>query len=110
MIVNCPECRKPMSSKAPACPNCGMERGELSDDQLNELTRRRLRDRVYRLKMSNYAAISVLLAAAGWYFYQSSNLDMMPTRGPLILVSIGAAADVLSRGLLFKAKRDLKRL
>ena len=108
MIINCPSCRKPMSSKAPACPSCDTERGDLSDEQLSELSRRRLRDRIYRLKMASYAAISVLLAAAGWYFYEASDLDLTPSTGHLVLVALGSVAYVIVRALLFAAKRALK--
>ena len=110
MIVNCPNCGKAMSSKAPLCPHCGYERGEVSDEQLQELARRRLRDKVYRLKMSSYLAITLLLAAAGWYFYEASDVNMTPSTGPILLVAVGSVAYVITRGLLFKAKRDLKRL
>jgi len=99
-----------MSSKAPLCPNCGFERGEVSDEQLQEMERRRLRDRIYRLKMSSYGAITLLLVAAGWYFYQNADLELRPTAGPLLLVAVGAVAYVIVRGLLFKAKREMKRL
>lgn len=98
-----------MSSKVPQCPNCGQERGEVSDERLEELARRSLRDRVYRLKMASYGAITLLLVAAGWYFYESSDLDLTPSPGPLVLVAIGAVAYVITRGMLFKARRDLKR-
>ncbi len=98
-----------MSSKAPLCPNCGFERGEVSEEQLEELGRRRLRDRIYRLKMGSYAAISLLLAGAGWYFYQASQLELRPTVGPLCLVAVGAVAYVVVRALLFKSKRELKK-
>lgn len=110
MIVKCPNCRKPMSDKASLCPNCGFERGEVSEEQLLELQRRKLRDRIYRLKMSSYAAITLLLAAAGWYFYESADLDLTPSVGPLVLVSVGAVAYLVVRALLFKAKRDMKAL
>ncbi len=110
MIVKCPNCRKPMSSQAPLCPNCGFERGEVSDEQLLEFQRRRIRDRIYRLKMTSYAAITLLLAAAGWYFYETADLELTPSTGPLVLVAVGAVAYVIVRGLLFAAKRELKRL
>lgn len=109
MIVKCPNCRKPMSSKAPECPSCGQERGEESDERLEELARRRLRDRVYRMKMASYGAITILLIAAGWYFYESADLDLAPSPGPIILVAIGSVAYVLTRALLFRARRELKR-
>ncbi len=110
MIVKCPNCRKPMSSKAPLCPNCGVERGEVSDEQIEEFHRRRLRDRIYRLKMFSYAAITLLLAAAGWYFYEASDMDITPSAGPVALVAVGAVAYVVVRGLLFRARRELKNL
>lgn len=110
MIVNCPQCRKPISNQAKVCPHCGVERGELSDEQITELERRRLRDRIYRLKMGNYAAISVLLAAAGWYFYETANMNFAPSTGPLVLVGIGVVLYVIMRGLLFQSKRQLRRL
>lgn len=99
-----------MSDKAPLCPNCGYARGEVSAEQLQEVERRRLRDRIYRLKMSSYAAITLLLAAAGWYFYETADLDLTPSPGPLLLVAVGAVAYVIVRALLFKAKRELKQL
>lgn len=99
-----------MSSKAPLCPNCGFERGEVSEEQFQEFERRRLRDRIYRLKMSSYAAITLLLVAAGWYFYETADLDLAPSAGPLVLVAVGAVAYVVIRGLLFRARRALKSL
>ncbi|MEM1412287.1 MAG: hypothetical protein AAGH19_08000 [Pseudomonadota bacterium] len=109
MIINCPNCGKPMSSKAAICPHCAFERGEASDEQLEEFARRRLRDRIYRLKMASYTAITLLLSAAGWYFYEASDLDLEPSAGPLLLVAVGSVAYVITRALLFKARRDLKR-
>lgn len=110
MIVNCPQCRKPISNKVAVCPHCGVERGELSDEQITELERRRLRDRIYRLKMANYAAITVLLVAAGWYFYETADMDLAPSIGPMLLVGFGAVMYVILRGLLFQSKRQLKHL
>ena len=110
MIVNCPNCRKPMSSKVQACPNCGEALGEVSDEQLQEFARRRLRDKVYRLKMASYAAITMLLVAAAWYFYETADLDLTPSPGPIVLVAIGAVAYVLTRALLFRARRALKQI
>jgi hypothetical protein len=99
-----------MSSKAPLCPNCGFERGETSDEQLQELARRRLRDRIYRLRMASYGAITLLLVAAGWYFYQNADLEMTPSAGPIALVAVGSVAYLVTRALLFTARRAYKRL
>ena len=35
---------------------------------------------------------------------------MSTSTGPILLVAVGSVAYVLTRALLFKAKRDLKRL
>jgi len=110
VIVNCPQCRKPISNKVPVCPHCSLERSEISDEQISEMERRRLRDRIYRLKMANYAAITVLLTAAGWYFYETAKMNASPSFGPLILTGIGAVFYVILRGLLFQSKRQLKQL
>ena len=108
MIVKCPNCRKPISSKAVVCGHCSHELGEVSEEQLREVSRRQLRDRVYRLKMMSYAAITLLLAGAGWYFYESADLDLAPSAGPIILAAIGSVAYVIVRGLLFMARRELR--
>ena len=110
MIIKCPSCRNQISSKVSVCPHCGFELGEMTDEKFEELERRKLRDRIYRLKMSSYGAITVLLAAAGWYFYETADMDITPSTGPIILVAVGSVAYVVVRGLLFKAKRELKAL
>lgn len=110
MIVDCPRCNKPMSSVAPECENCGFARGELSEEQMQEMQRRRLRDRIYRLKMGSYAAISLLLIACGWYWWESGDFSSAPTTVPIVLVAVGALSYLVIRGQLFVSKRRLRKL
>jgi TRAP-type C4-dicarboxylate transport system permease small subunit len=92
------------------CPHCGFHRGEASEEQLLEFQRRRLRDRVYHLKMASYAVMSLFLAAFGWYWWESSGFQAKPTLGPMGLIVIAAVAYLVNRVLLFQARRKMRQL
>lgn len=110
MITKCPACRKQISSRAPMCSYCGEELGEVSDEQRLEYQRRRLRDHIYHLKMASYTCIAVLVLAAGWYWWESSDFSRMPSTVPVVLVSAGTIAYVVVRAMLFNAKRRMRKL
>jgi hypothetical protein len=110
MIIKCPSCGKQISSKAALCSHCGHVLGEVSEEQLQEFERRRLRDRIYRLRMFSYAAITMLLVACGWYWWGSRDFGTAPGPGPLILVAVGTLAYLVLRWLLFSARREMKKL
>lgn len=109
-IVSCPKCEKPISSHSVLCPYCGFQRGEVSEAQLKEFRRRKLRDRIYHLKMSSYAALAMLIAAFGWFLLDTSNLQHMPSSGPYILAGAGALFYLVIRYYLYRAKVALKKL
>ncbi len=110
-IIACPGCGKRISSISPLCPHCGFERGEVDDEQVSEFRRRQLRERIYRLKMASYVAITLMLAGFGWYWFGGGVFEgQTATRGPVILVALGAVAYVLVRVLLFNARRALRQL
>ncbi|KAA9129550.1 hypothetical protein F3N42_15245 [Marinihelvus fidelis] len=110
MIVECPKCNKPMSSVAPRCPACGFVPEDLSDEQREELQRRRLRDRIYHLKMTSYVAISLMLAACGWYWWESPEFTQAPGTVPVILLSLGVVGYLVTRVFLHSARKQLKKL
>lgn len=99
-----------MSSKAAQCQHCGFALGEVSEEQVTEFQRRRLRDRIYHLKMASYAAITVLLIAAAWYWWESSDFSRMPSMVPTALVATGTVAYIVIRALMFTARRELRSL
>jgi len=109
-IISCPSCDKPISSHTSLCPYCGFERGEVSEEQLKELRRRKLRDHIYRLKMASYGALTFLLAAFGWYLAESDGLQFRPSAGPYVLFTVGAACYLVIRAYLYKNKAALKKL
>lgn len=109
-IINCSKCKKLISSRTTLCPYCGFEHGEVAEEQLKELRRRKLRDRIYHLKMTSYAALTLLIAAFGWYLNATQWFQVRSGIGPYILFSIGALAYFVIRVFLFRSKMALKKL
>lgn len=109
-LIDCPGCGKRVSDVTQMCPHCGLHRGEASDEQLQEFQRRRLRDRLYHLKMASYAVMTLFLAAFGWYWWESSGFQQRPSLGPMALVTVGAIAYLINRVLLFRARRAMQQL
>jgi hypothetical protein len=109
-LINCSSCGKKISSLAPLCPHCGFQRGEVSEEQLHELQRRRLRDHIYHLKMTSYAVMTLFLAAFGWYWWESRDFQQQASAGPLALLAVGALAYLVIRYLLFRARRRMRQL
>lgn len=109
-IIACPECGKKISSRAVICSHCGMELGEVTEQDRQIHRARRLRDRIYHLSMLSYLAISVFLAGFGWYWATSGGFTRPPTTGPLVLLGIGALAYVVMRALLFRARQERRKM
>jgi hypothetical protein len=109
-IIDCPKCKKLISSRTRLCPYCGFQQGEANEEDLKEFRRRRLRDRIYRLKMSSYAALTLLIAAFGWYLHSTQWFQQPSTSGPYLLFAAGAVGYMVIRVLLFRAKSALRKL
>ena len=109
-IVNCPKCDKNISSLTMLCPYCGFQRGEVAEEALKEFRRRKLRDRIYYLKMSSYAALTMLLAAFSWYMTDTSGFQHRASIGPYALFTIGAASYLVIRVYLFISRSALKKI
>ena len=109
-IILCPKCEKNVSSHSMLCPYCGFERGEVAEDALREFRRRQLRDRVYHLKMASYAALTLLIAAFGWYLVDTSGFKYQSSMGPYVLFAAGAVCYLVIRVYLYKFKAALRKL
>lgn len=110
-IIACPDCSKNISSHSALCPYCGFQRGEVAEEQLKEFHRRKLRDRIYRLKMTSYATLTLLVIAVGWYLVDTSQFQHMPSSvGPFILFIVGSFCYLVVRLYLYKFKKDLRKL
>jgi len=95
------------------CLHCGVRRGgEITDEQQLVLRQRQIRDRIYHLKMTSYAVMTVFLVGFGWYWWASSGFQVRSGSAPFILMGLCAVAYLLVRVLLFQAhrkQRELKR-
>ena len=109
-IISCPSCDKNISSHTMLCPFCGFERGETAEEALKEFRRRKIRDRIYHLKMISYIALTLLAAAFGWYMVDTSVFQHRASMGPYALFTIGAAFYLVIRVYLFMAKSALKKI
>ena len=109
-LTKCPNCDKRISSQLMLCPHCGFKRGEVDEEELKETRRRKLRDKVYRLNMSSYAALTLLVAAFAWYWVETEGFMHRSSNGPYVLFSLGAVAYMVIRAFLFKQKVALKKL
>jgi len=110
MIISCPKCKKKIPRLATICSHCGFQLGEVTDEQMFQFHQRKARDRIYQLSMISYLALTVLLAAFGWYWWQTGGLDRPATEGPLFVMGIGVTAYLVTRGFLFVARYKLKEL
>lgn len=109
-IISCPDCDKNISSHTTLCPYCGFQRGEVAEEQLKELRRRKVRDRIYHLRMTSYAALMLLIVAFGWFLIETSHLQKMPPVGPYILFAFGTLCYLIIRVYLYKFKMALRKL
>ena len=109
-IISCPKCDKNISSHSMLCPYCGFQRGEVAEEQLIEFRRRKLRDRIYHLKMTSYAALALLITAFGWYLVDTPTLQKSPSIGPIVLIIAGVLGYLVIRIYLYKAKAALRKL
>ena len=109
-LINCPACGERVSGVLSTCPKCGHVRDTEDSEQLAELQRRKLRDRVYHLKMISYVAITVFVAGFGWYWWDTRGFQQSSSAGPLVILGLAALAYLAIRALLFSSRRRLKQL
>jgi len=109
-IIACPECGKKISSRASLCSHCGFELGEVSEEDREVFRARKLRDRIYHLNMSSYAAITVFITGFAWYWWDSAGFENPPTAGPFIVMAVAALAYLVVRAFLFRARQKRKAM
>lgn len=66
-LINCPACRTKISSVAKVCPKCGYSKdakAEADPEQVKLFQRRIFRDRMYKLRMFSYVAMSITMVGA----------------------------------------------
>jgi polyferredoxin len=109
-IVPCPECGNKMSSRAALCSRCGYTSGEVTEEQLEVMQLRRLRDKIYHLSMISYSIMAVFLAGFGWFWWSTGGFQHRPSAGPFIVMGLAGIAYFVIRALLFQNQRKRKIL
>ena len=77
---------------------------------MKEFRRRKLRDRIYHLKMSSYVALTALLVAFGWYVADTSGFQTPSSTGPYLLFAASGLCYAVIRAYLYKARADLRKI
>lgn len=101
-IINCPNCSKKISDKSSFCTHCELPLGEMSEEDVGRMQRRRWRKRVWQSKNLTYAAMTALVVGAIWWWFTEPQgwalpLPVLPTG----LIILGGVAYVSGRGWLF---------
>jgi len=109
-IVDCPNCDKPVSSLISLCPYCGFQRGQVSEEEVKELRRRKLRDHIYHLQMTSYLVITLFLGAFGWYWSATRGFRYPSSMGPVILLAITSVIYLGLRIYLYRSKVMLRKI
>jgi len=109
-IISCPQCGKKISSRAALCAHCGFQLGEASEEDLAIYRARRLRDRIYRLNMASYAAITAFIAGFGWYWWASKGFTETTHAGPFVVMGVAGLAYLVIRGFLFRARQQRRAM
>lgn len=109
-LTQCPSCDNRISTQLTLCPHCGFQRGEVDEEEFKEFRRRKLRDKIYRLNMGSYVALTLLVGAFAWYWVETGGFMHRSSNGPYVLFSLGAVTYTVIRGFLFKYKSALKKL
>jgi len=92
------------------CLHCGHQRTGIVDEQSLVFRQRRIRDRIYHLRMTSYTVLAVILAAFGWFWWESAGFERRTSAGPFILMGLGALAYLVVRTLIYQAQRKQKEL
>lgn len=103
-IIACPKCSKRISSQAAICSHCGFRLGEVTEEDVRVFRERQLRDRVHRLNMISYGAITLFLGAFGWYWWDTKGFVQPSTAGPVTVMWLAGGAYLVVRALLFLSR------
>jgi len=109
-IINCPECGKKMSSRAVICLSCGFTNGEVTQEQLEVIQFRRLREKIYQISMISYAVMTVFIMGFGWYWWESGGFQYRSSSGPFIVMACAAMAYLAVRIALFSYRQKRRAL
>lgn len=65
-LINCPECSKEVSDKAPSCPNCGNPISTANDTQAIGTSLTTIQETSKRLKMHTIGSVLLVIVGVVW--------------------------------------------
>ena len=74
-LIDCPACKKRMSSKAEACPHCDYKISGLSTEQRDREWQRVMQRKRERLMSQSMLALLIAIAAFTYFFMQQPEPD-----------------------------------
>lgn len=102
----CPACGHRVSDQVDECPNCGLASGaHVDEDTLMREVARRRREKIYRLRMSSYVALTIAMVGVIAYWFGSDGFQSGPGPVALVLMAAGSVAYFVIRVLTFAARR-----
>ncbi len=109
-IIRCPECNERISSLAPTCPHCEAPQGERTDEDRLRIRQRHWRKLIYRATNVVYAAMTMLVVGAiWWWMIEPQGWALPPPASALGLVVFGAAVYLVGRAWLLWLKLPRNR-
>lgn len=98
-IVQCPVCRKRISSVAKACPHCQSELGEMTPEKQREMTRQKHKRHLMTAKrLSLWSLVLTFVGASLWWFESGGIWQWPPSSSAVTLLGVGLAGYLTGRG------------
>jgi hypothetical protein len=109
-IVDCPNCKKKISSQHKQCRHCGIPLGEMSEEDYKRLEIERWRDQVYRATNASYIALTALIIGALWWWMTGDGgWEIPPPIPAVVLIFLGVLGYLIGRGWLLWLRMGRKR-
>lgn len=107
-IIHCPACGKRTSSVQKVCPHCNADLN-VSETDMSSM-RRQLKDRLYKMRMWGYVALTVMVLAIIIWWVPTKGRLVDPAQWLKMLFLVGLAGQLFTRYHIIQVKRRLKGL
>lgn len=117
-LIKCPSCRTKISTVAEACPKCGFamkKDGKANPDEIKLFLKRQLRDRMYRLRMFSYVAMSITMIGALpmlWDYIKGLEIGeavVLKDHWGIYAVAVGFICYMITRSIMVHVKSEHKK-
>jgi len=101
-IINCPGCGRRISDQRTVCTHCELPLGEVTEEDLSRIRRRRWRYRVWQAKNLTYLGMAALVAGVIWWWVSGPEGWTLPLPMlPIVLIGLGLLTYLGGRAWLF---------